>query len=266
VSTAHLPPADRFAFWHDLVARESARARISSAHRADFAASARVVDLGVVKLGAWSYPSLELDRTASMIGSTDPELYQLALRLYGHGAMTQRRREGVLHPRGFAFVDTTRPHASTHRPDRPGGGPLRTVTALVPHAALPVPATRVTDLLMADIPADEGMGLLLAGFLRQVVDHPEQYGADPQPASGAVPAGPGRPPVERPAGGGHRPSLGLPRSRALHAGVPRRVRRLPRRAPRAPATSGLSGRPGSTGPVAHAGGEETVPGPSPPCG
>lgn len=175
VDTAHLPPAERFDFWLELVARESAKARISSAHAADFAASARVVDLGVIKLATWTYPSLELHRTSSMIDSTDPELYQIALPLSGSGAMTQERREAPLRPGGFAFVDTVRPHASTHRPDDTAGGPLRTVTALVPHGALPIPAARVPDLLMAGIPADEGMGLLLAQMMRQVVEHPEQY-------------------------------------------------------------------------------------------
>ncbi|MER7456531.1 helix-turn-helix domain-containing protein [Micromonospora sp. NPDC126480] len=178
VSTIQLPPAERFDFWLDLVARESVPARIASTHAADFAASARVVDLGVVKLAAWTYPSLELHRTSSMIGSTDPELYQLALPLSGSGAMRQGRQEAALRPDGFALVDTIRPHASTHRPGHPAAGPLRTVTALVPHAALPLPAVRVRDLLAAHLPADRGMGLLLAQFLRQVVEHPEQYATD----------------------------------------------------------------------------------------
>ncbi|MGS2619488.1 helix-turn-helix domain-containing protein [Micromonospora sp. LZ34] len=160
-----------------MVARESVAAAISSAHSGDFTASARVVDLGVVKLSAWRYPSLELRRTAPMIRSGDPELYQLALPLSGRGAVTQERREGPLDPYAFAFVDTVRPHASSHRPDPPAGGPLLTMTALVPHAALPIPADRVRELFVAPIPATEGMGALLAQFLRQVVDHPEQYAA-----------------------------------------------------------------------------------------
>ncbi|MCM0677000.1 helix-turn-helix domain-containing protein [Micromonospora phytophila] len=175
IDTAHLPPAERFGFWHDLVARESVAARISSAHAADFTASARVVDLGVVKLSAWRYPSLDLRRTPTMIRSSDPELYQLALPLSGRGAVTQGQRQGALHPHAFALVDTVRPHGSSHRPDVPSDGPLYTVTALVPHAALPIPAGRVAELLAADIPSGEGMGLLLAQFLRHVVEHPEQY-------------------------------------------------------------------------------------------
>ncbi|MEH1057755.1 helix-turn-helix domain-containing protein [Micromonospora sp. CPCC 206171] len=175
VDTAWLPPAERFDFWQELVARESVPARISSAHAADFIASARVVDLGVVRLGEWRYPSLELDRTRRMIRSTDPELYQLALPLSGHGAMSQQRRSAPLAPSGFNLVDTVRPHGSSHQTEGASAGPLRTLTALVPHAALPLPAHRIEELLAAELPAGSGMGLLLARFLRQVVDHPEQY-------------------------------------------------------------------------------------------
>lgn len=181
IDTAWLPPAERFDFWQELVARESVPARISSEHADDFTASARAVDLGVVRLGVWRYPSLELARTPRMIRSSDPELYQLALPLSGHGVMSQERRAGSLDPSGFAFIDTVRPHGSTHRPDGSRRAPVHTVTALVPHAALPLPARRVAALLAADIPADTGMGALLAGFLRQVVEHPEQYAASDAP-------------------------------------------------------------------------------------
>ncbi|WP_328344329.1 helix-turn-helix domain-containing protein [Micromonospora sp. NBC_00421] len=176
IDTAGFPPADRFAFWQDLVARESAAARISSDHAADFPAAARVVELGVVRLGVWRYPSLEMRRTHPLIRSTDPELYQLALPLSGHGRAFQGRRDGPLDPSGFTLVDTVRPHGSAHRPDAADrSGPLQTVTALVPHGALHLPAGRVEELLAVRIPAGTGMGVLLAQFLRQVVEHPEQY-------------------------------------------------------------------------------------------
>ncbi|WNM37542.1 helix-turn-helix domain-containing protein [Micromonospora halotolerans] len=180
VDTAGLPPAERFDFWQDVVARESVAARISSAHAADFAASARAVDLGVVRLGAWRYPSLELARTPRLIRSSDPELYQLALPLNGHGVVSQQRRSGRLGPSGFALIDTVRPHGSRHAPDRTAA-PLETLTVLVPHRALPLPPHRAAALLAAPIPADAGMGALLAGFLRRLVAHPEQYAAADAP-------------------------------------------------------------------------------------
>lgn len=176
VDTAWLPPADRFDFWQDLVARQSTTATIRSAYTDDFTASARVLDLGTLRLGVWRYPPLELIRSARMIDSGDPELYHLALPLSGRGVVTQQRREAPLDPSAFTLVDTVRPHGSRLRAD--GATPsaaVETLTVLVPHRALPVAPHRLAELFTAGIPARTGMGALLAAFLRRIVAHPEQY-------------------------------------------------------------------------------------------
>ncbi|MFI5832842.1 helix-turn-helix domain-containing protein [Micromonospora sp. NPDC051300] len=181
VDTAGLPPAERFDFWQDLVARQSSTATIRSAYADDFTASARVVDLGTLRLGVWRYPSLEFTRPAHMIDSTDPELYQLALPLSGRGVVTQQRREGPLEKSAFALVDTVRPHGSRLRPDDGTPGAVETLTVLVPHRALPLAPQRLAELCAAEIPARTGMGALLAAFLRRIVTHPEQYAAGDAP-------------------------------------------------------------------------------------
>ncbi|MFJ8578641.1 helix-turn-helix domain-containing protein [Micromonospora sp. NPDC093277] len=186
IDTAWLPPAQRFDFFQDLVARESVAARLTSAHTDDFLASAQSVDLGAVRLGLWRYPPLELARTTRMIRSSDPELYHLALPISGRGAMFQQRRAGPLDPSGFGLVDTVRPHGSWQRPDPPAAAPLETLTVLLPHGALPLPARRVEALLAAPIPADRGMGALLAAYLRGIVSRPEQYAADDAPQLGRI--------------------------------------------------------------------------------
>ncbi|SBT65269.1 AraC-type DNA-binding protein [Micromonospora sediminicola] len=175
VDTARLPPAERFDFWQDLVARQSSTATIRSAHADDFTASARVVDLGTIRLGVWRYPSLEFTRPAHLIDSGDPELYQLALPLSGRGVMTQQRHETPLDPSAFALVDTVRPHGSRLRPDGATPGAVETLTALVPHRALPLAPHRLAALFATGIPARTGMGALLAAFLRRIAAHPEQY-------------------------------------------------------------------------------------------
>ncbi|SCG47075.1 helix-turn-helix domain-containing protein [Micromonospora humi] len=175
VDTAWLPPAERFDFWQDLVARQSSTATIRSAYADDFTASARVIDLGTIRLGVWRYPSLEFTRPAQMIDSGDPELYQLALPLSGRGVVTQQRREGPLDPSAFTLVDTVRPHGSRLRPDGATPGAVETLTVLVPHRAVPLAPRRLAQLCAAPIPARTGMGALLAAFLGRVAAHPEQY-------------------------------------------------------------------------------------------
>ncbi|MCW3819002.1 helix-turn-helix domain-containing protein [Micromonospora sp. DR5-3] len=186
VDTAWLPPAERFDFWLDLVARESVAARISSAYVDNFTASARAVDLGVVRLGRWRYPPLELSRMPGMIRSSDPELFHLALPLSGHGVVWQQRRAGPLGPAGFTLIDTLRPHGSQHALDPATAAPVETLTVLLPYQALPLSARRVEALLAADIPADRGMGALLAAFLRRIVAQPEEYAADDAPQLGRI--------------------------------------------------------------------------------
>jgi AraC-like DNA-binding protein len=175
VDTAVLPEGERFGFWHDLVARESVPARIHSAHARDFRAGATVVGLGDVVLSSWRYPSLEMQRTERFIRRGDPEMYQLALPLTGHGGTEQERRENAYVPGHFAFVDTSRPHASSHQARSPQEDTLTTLTVLVPHSMIPLHRNQITKLLGASIPATRGIGVLLSQFVQQVVNHPEQY-------------------------------------------------------------------------------------------
>ncbi|MER7335823.1 MULTISPECIES: helix-turn-helix domain-containing protein [unclassified Micromonospora] len=186
VDTAALPEGDRFGFWHDLVARESVPARIHSAHARDFRAGATVVGLGDVVLSSWRYPSLEMQRTERFIRRGDPEMYQLALPLTGHGSVEQERRENALLPGHFAFVDTSRPHASSHQARAPRENMLTTLTVLVPHSMIPLRRNEITKLLGASIPASQGMGALLRQFVQQVVNHPEQYEEGDAPRLGLV--------------------------------------------------------------------------------
>ncbi|WP_347404347.1 helix-turn-helix domain-containing protein [Micromonospora sp. WMMD961] len=184
--TAVVPAGERFGFWHDLVARESVPMRIHSAHAADFQARAEVISLGEVVLSAWRYPSLEMQRTGTFIRRSDPEMYQFALPLSGHGGVEQERRANHFTPGHFAFVDTSRPHQSSHQGRSPHDGLLTTRTILVPHGLLPVHPNKISGLLGTNISATEGIGVLLSQFVHQVMTHPEQYQESDTPVLSTV--------------------------------------------------------------------------------
>lgn len=175
MDTAVLPEAERFGFWHDLVARESVPMRVQSEHARNFRAQARVIGLGDVVLSSWQYPSLRMQRTGKLIRRSDPEMYQLALPLSGHGGMTQERRENEFIAGHFAFVDTSRPHMSTHRASEQAEDRVTTLTMLIPHALIPLHPDKIARMLGTSIPATQGMGALLGQFVRQIMAHPEQY-------------------------------------------------------------------------------------------
>lgn len=184
VDTTLLPPADRFEFWHQLVAQETAPAHISSAHLDDFVAYARAIDLGRVRLTALRYPSLNSTRPARLIRRTEADLYQLALPVAGRSELSQDRREAQMSPAEFTFLDTSRPHVATHT--AVGPGLAATITVQIPHRDLPLPPQRVRRVLAARIPTDRGMGVLLARYVRRIATCPQQYDPGDAGMLGAV--------------------------------------------------------------------------------
>ncbi|MBM7493810.1 AraC-like DNA-binding protein [Micromonospora luteifusca] len=184
--TTAVPEGERFGFWHDLVARESVPMRIHSAHAADFRARAEVINLGEVVLSSWRYPSLDMQRTGTFIRRSDPEMYQFALPLSGHGGMEQERRTSLFTPGHFAVVDTSRPHQSSHQGRSQRDDLLTTLTILVPHGLIPLHPDKIARLLATNIPATEGIGVLLSQFVRQILTHPEQYQESDVPLLGTV--------------------------------------------------------------------------------
>ncbi|MDG4809167.1 helix-turn-helix domain-containing protein [Micromonospora sp. WMMD1120] len=184
--TTEVPEEERFGFWHDLIARESVPMRVHSDHAADFRARAKVINLGEVVLSTWRYPSLDMQRTGTFIRRGDPEMYQFALPLSGHGGLEQERRTSALTPGHFAIVDTSRPHQSSHRGRSPQESLLTTLTVLVPHHLIPAPPRKIAQLLGTTISATEGMGALVHQFVHQVMTHPEQYQDGDAPFLGTV--------------------------------------------------------------------------------
>ncbi|GIJ80683.1 AraC-type DNA-binding protein [Micromonospora phaseoli] len=111
-------------------------------------------------------------------------MYELALPLTGDSALVQERRESVIRPTEFTFLTTSRPYECRHLPERetaPSGGTdpappatSSTVAILVPQSAVPLPQQKVVRLLAGRM-RTEGMTALLAQFLVQVGEHPEQF-------------------------------------------------------------------------------------------
>lgn len=184
--TTAVPEGERFGYWHDLVARESVPMRIQSAHAANFRAQAQVIGLGEVLLSTWRYPSLDMQRTGTFIRRSDPEMYEFALPLSGHGGLEQERRTSPFTPGQFAVVDTSRPHQSSHQGRSPQESLLTTLTILVPHHLVPVQPNKIAQLLATNISATEGMGMLLSQFVRQIMTHPEQYHDSDAPLLGTI--------------------------------------------------------------------------------
>ncbi|WP_433392588.1 helix-turn-helix domain-containing protein [Micromonospora sp. KLBMP9576] len=177
LDTEQAPAAERFELWLDMVARTASPLRIRTEHAHDFAARAEIVELGPIQVVNYRYPSLEGVLTPRVMRESAPEIYMLALTVDGDGAVSQAGRSSDLGPEEFIFYDGSRPHGVRHGGDDGGHEPARSVVTIIPHAALPLPPDRLAPLLGARMSGTEGIGALLAQFLRQVAHHPEQYHA-----------------------------------------------------------------------------------------
>jgi AraC-like DNA-binding protein len=184
LDTSLLPPRDRFACWYEMIEQEAAPARISSPHLDDFVALARSVDLGKVKLAALRYPTLDSTRTSKLVRASQPDNYQFVLTTAGDSIITQDRNESAVEPASFTFIDNCRPFVGRHHstgPELAGS-----ISILVPHQALPLPANKVRRLLATSMPSDTGMAALLAQFMHRLAKHPEQYHASDAAVLGSM--------------------------------------------------------------------------------
>ncbi|MDO3704082.1 helix-turn-helix domain-containing protein [Micromonospora sp. C28SCA-DRY-2] len=186
VDTTHVPPADRFGVWLDLIARSTAPLRIRTEHAHDFPARAEFIELGPIQLATYRYPSLEATRTRKLVRQSDPECYLLALTVDGESAAGQAGRRSALRPGEFTFYDGSRPHDVSHHGADDGLRPASSTVAIIPHSALPLTPQRLTPLLGGRMSGTDGIGALLAQYLLQVATHPEQYHASDAARLGTI--------------------------------------------------------------------------------
>ncbi|MFD5751737.1 helix-turn-helix domain-containing protein [Streptomyces sp. NPDC127033] len=138
-----------------------------------FHAETRLLQLGSLSIwpGAMRQP-MRCRRTPRLIRQSDPENYHLSLPMNGSMAVSQAGREAVHRANEMYVVDTSQPYEC-----RVFGGPLRGVGLEVPKSLVPLPAGAVGRLLTRRLPAQDGMGALLGGFLTRLAEDSDAYQA-----------------------------------------------------------------------------------------
>jgi AraC-like DNA-binding protein len=175
LDTSLLPPSDRFACWYEVISQEAAPTHVQSPHIEDFAAFARRVDLGSVRLAELRYPTLDTIRSPRLVRKSQPDTYQLVLMTTGASVAVQDRTESLLEPSSITVLDNSRPFTGSHF--SPGPEPAGSISLLISRQAMPLHPDKVRRLLATSIPSDMGMAALLAHFVKRVVTHPEQFHA-----------------------------------------------------------------------------------------
>lgn len=170
ISSAAVPAADRFDWFSDVVAQQLVSTSIRSEHAGDFEAEAAVLDLGCVQVSRFGYAPLRARRTAAHVRSSDPEQYQLGLVTSGSMWIAQNRHDSGPFSGDLVLWDTSHPFES----GVPGTEPVRAVILSLPRTALPLRPDRVDRVLAERIPADRGMGAILAQYMRSLAAHGEE--------------------------------------------------------------------------------------------
>lgn len=172
--TCDLPADERFDYWCNLTAESLLPSTLSSAHTANFEAELRLIDLGTVQLTKLRYPPLQSLRTPQLVRRSDPECYQVMLTLRGGHLLTQGGRDVVGAAGELLLYDTSRPWHGTAWSD---SGHISGIMLQLPRTLLPLPERKVRSLSAGRLPAGDGVGALLAGFLQQLSADAHTYTA-----------------------------------------------------------------------------------------
>ncbi|WP_263168768.1 helix-turn-helix domain-containing protein [Streptomyces sp. SCSIO ZS0520] len=183
ISCAHVPPADRFDFWNEVMRRTIAPLELVSAHRSDYWADQRILELGTVT--AWptkNRPTL-YRRTARHIRQSDPEFVHIGLSVAGPLQVTQDDRQFLVPSGDLHIADSSRPHEV-----RVGtSGRLHIGSSVkVPRALLPLGRDQIDRACPRHVPGDQGYGALLRELLLQLAGSSHSYGSEDGPRLGML--------------------------------------------------------------------------------
>lgn len=169
--TDDVPMADRFDYWRECMTKMMCPTEMGSEFEGEFRAQSRHIELGPLSIWPAEMRPLSWRRTPSLIRLSDPELYHLSLPLRGSIAISQGSADAVHGVSEMYIVDTSLPfHCLV--PDTTLAG----VGFEIPKALVPLPPDKVRRLLTRRLPAGDGFGALLAGFLRRLADDTGSYG------------------------------------------------------------------------------------------
>lgn len=170
--TVGVARGERFGKWCDLTANTLVPSTLRSDHEDDFRASLRVVDLGVVQVSALTYPSLVTSRPTRLIRKSDPESLQMMFNLHGGHRMIHGGRDATSITGQTLLYDTSRPWYGWAHADP---GPVQGLHLQLPRTMVPLKANRLRSLIARPLPGTEGVGALLAGYLRQIIADTDSY-------------------------------------------------------------------------------------------
>ncbi|MFD4476789.1 helix-turn-helix domain-containing protein [Streptomyces sp. NPDC058471] len=170
--TAHLPGPVRVEAWIETTALALVRTDFTLVDPDGFGARMNAANLGPMQVTEMSYGPLHSRRTPRLIRQSDPEQYQIAYIRRGYQGIEQARRQALLGPGELVLYDSSQPfNASVGG----GQGVARSLMLQFPKQLLPLPVTKVAELLAKPLSGTQGVGRLFAQFLATLADDHATY-------------------------------------------------------------------------------------------
>lgn len=109
-----------------------------------------------------------VERTPALIARGDQPFFKVSLMLTGRGILIQDGREAVLEPGELAVYDTSRPYSLVFDDE------FRTMVVMFPRHLITLPPDLVGELTAVRISGTEGLGAVVAPYLRQLAVNLDQ--------------------------------------------------------------------------------------------
>ncbi|MFI8520002.1 helix-turn-helix domain-containing protein [Streptomyces sp. NPDC085481] len=171
-----------FDWFCETVSNEVMPVSLNTKHVSDFSADITDVELGPLRVSAYTFSPVLARRTAAHIRRGDPEHYHLTWVRRGSFQVAQLGREALVN-RAMVLADTSRPTETRGICD---DGRITAVVLQIPRTALALRSGRVDGLLAQRIPAASGTAAILTGFLGTLLDHAPLCGEQELAAMGSV--------------------------------------------------------------------------------
>jgi AraC-like DNA-binding protein len=170
-TTQDKPPAERLAYWNELMATSLGPMDVRTDKPDEFIASVRTTNLGALTLALHRFPSLRVTRTRRMVRSSDPDIFLINLTIRGGGLIRQARNSCVARAGQLSAFDSSMPHDIDYV-EGAGGTGSTALTLQIPRALLPVRPDLVDRLYATCLtPQPQGVGAVLIDHLVSVARH-----------------------------------------------------------------------------------------------
>ncbi|MDK1472536.1 helix-turn-helix domain-containing protein [Streptomyces sp. 549] len=179
-NSAEVPAAERFERWREHMAGSLSPMDVHSAHREDFRAELRVMELGALAVWPASYHALTFHRSASLVRQTDPETCHVFLLVSG-GAEAAWGKSWSRYGTDDLLTTVSSAPARVRTGPAAAGALVQSVGVEVPRAAIPLASRQVDRAVGQRLSAREGAGALLALCLTQLSRRNSGYQAADAP-------------------------------------------------------------------------------------